>query len=166
MKAWSVLDAPALFHYARDSRVGPSMGWKQHKTIEDSIHAIKTIYANEFSFAIVTKNAFRLCGGTSVVRSESASEVGISFWIAPPFWGMGYATEAVMGLIDHSFKEYNFERVWCNYFEGNCKSKRVQEKCGFTYCYSRERYCEALGQTMVKHYSCTTRDQWAETYTR
>ena len=41
------------------------------------------------------------------------------------------APEAVEALLAHCFTELGAERVWCAYFDGNEKSRRCQEKCGF-----------------------------------
>lgn len=52
-----------------------------------------------------------------------------------PFWGRGYIPEAVKALIARCFSE-GAARVWCAHFEGNEKSRRVIEKCGFRYRFS------------------------------
>ena len=33
----------------------------------------------------------------------------------------------------YGFEDLRLNRIWCGYFEGNEKSKRVQDKCGFQY---------------------------------
>lgn len=33
----------------------------------------------------------------------------------------------------HGFEDLGLALIWCGYFEGNIRSKRVQEKCGFRY---------------------------------
>ena len=52
-----------------------------------------------------------------------------------PFWGNGYIPEAVRALIARCFNE-GAPAVWCAHFEGNDKSRRVIEKCGFIYQFS------------------------------
>lgn len=36
-------------------------------------------------------------------------------------------------MLRHGFEDLELNKIWCGYFEGNTKSKRVQEKCGFIY---------------------------------
>ena len=40
--------------------------------------------------------------------------------------------EAAREIICHGFEDLGMSTIWCGYYEGNQKSKRVQEKIGFT----------------------------------
>ena len=48
-----------------------------------------------------------------------------------PYWGQGYATEAVRALIDHAFGELGHETLQAGARVSNPASRRVLEKCGF-----------------------------------
>ena len=51
--------------------------------------------------------------------------------------------------------------VWCGYYEGNTKSKRVQEKCGFRYQWTTEEVdVPLLHEKRTGHVSCLTKEQW------
>ena len=51
--------------------------------------------------------------------------------------------------------------VWVGYYEGNIKSKRVQEKCGFRYRWKSEDVdVPLLHEKRTGHVSSMTRDQW------
>ena len=53
------------------------------------------------------------------------------------------------------------QKVWCAYYDGNQKSKRVQEKCGFRYRWTTENVdVPLLHETRTGHVSCLTRDEW------
>jgi RimJ/RimL family protein N-acetyltransferase len=52
---------------------------------------------------------------------------------ALPYWGQGLIPEAVHELLRHAFEDLGLSAIWAGYADGNEKSKRVQEKCGFTY---------------------------------
>ena len=41
--------------------------------------------------------------------------------------------EAVKGMLRHAFEDCGMQKVWCGYYEGNAKSKCVQEKCSFKF---------------------------------
>ena len=41
--------------------------------------------------------------------------------------------EAARELLRHAFLDLNLVRIWCGYYDGNDKSKRVQEKLGFKF---------------------------------
>ena len=47
--------------------------------------------------------------------------------------------EAAREMIRHGFEDLGMNTIWCGYYEGNQKSKRVQEKIGFVYHHTREK---------------------------
>lgn len=49
--------------------------------------------------------------------------------VDPDFRRHGIATE----LLRRAFEDLKMTTVWCGYYEGNEKSKRVQQKCGFEF---------------------------------
>jgi RimJ/RimL family protein N-acetyltransferase len=84
-------------------------------------------------------------------------ECEIGFWIGVPYQNNGYATEACMEIIRHCFEKLNFNAVWCGYYDGNEKSRRVQEKCGFEYVHSNQNaYCDLMGEVRTEHFSKLT----------
>jgi RimJ/RimL family protein N-acetyltransferase len=53
------------------------------------------------------------------------------------------------------------DKIWCGWFDGNEKSERVQEKCGFTWHRTRKDvYCELMGDIRTEQISCLTRNDW------
>jgi RimJ/RimL family protein N-acetyltransferase len=61
----------------------------------------------------------------------SGGEPELGYWIGVPYWGRGYATEAVRALLDHAFGELGRERLLGRARVSNPASRRVLEKCGF-----------------------------------
>ncbi len=62
-------------------------------------------------------------------RRDENPEIG--YWLGVPYWGQGYATEAVRALIDHAFTDLALERLEAGARVSNPASRRVLEKCGF-----------------------------------
>lgn len=60
-------------------------------------------------------------------------ECWMGYWPGKPFWGQGIMPEAVKEMLRYVFEDLGMQKVWIGYYEGNTKSKRVQEKCGFRY---------------------------------
>ena len=67
------------------------------------------------------------------VASISCDEVHpeIGYWLGVPYWGQGYATEAVRALIDHAFGDLGHQALQAGARVSNPASRRVLEKCGF-----------------------------------
>ncbi|MBO7726416.1 MAG: GNAT family N-acetyltransferase, partial [Thermoguttaceae bacterium] len=65
-------------------------------------------------------------------------------------------------LTAHAFGDLKLQKLWCGYYDGNIKSQRVQEKCGFRYQRTIDRAPTAIeGDFRVEHVSCLTIQEWA-----
>ncbi|MBQ2314223.1 MAG: GNAT family N-acetyltransferase, partial [Treponema sp.] len=60
------------------------------------------------------------------------------YWLGKPFWGQGFMTEAVKEMVRHAFEDCGMNKIWAGYYEGNERSRRVQEKCGFVFQWKSE----------------------------
>ena len=138
LRGWKDEDASSLFKYASDKRVGPSAGWLPHRDENYSRAVIRTIFAGPETYAICLKGredepigSIGLTLEGSTERPLAAGEAELGYWVGVPFWGRGIATEASAEMIRHGFEDLGLKRMFCAYFQGNDRSKRVQEKCGF-----------------------------------
>lgn len=71
----------------------------------------------------------QLVGACGLGRRPSGS-VEMGYWVARPFWGQGYATEACIALVDIA-KTLGLKSVEGSHFLDNPASSRVLEKLGF-----------------------------------
>ncbi len=55
----------------------------------------------------------------------------LGYWIAEPFWGHGFATEAIKAVTRFAFNELKLVRLMAAAFIPNRRSMRVLKKCGF-----------------------------------
>ena len=62
-------------------------------------------------------------------RENKCAEIG--YMISYPYWGKGYATEAIRLLTGYAFDTMMLHRLQAVIFEVNARSSRVLEKCGF-----------------------------------
>lgn len=73
--------------------------------------------------------------------------------------GQGLIPEAVEELLRHGFEDLKLDRIWCGYFDGNEKSKRVQEKCGFIYHHTnRDIHWKLMDDIRTEHVTCMSRE--------
>ena len=93
--------------------------------------------------------------------AEDECEIG--FWIGEPFWGKGLIPEAVDELLRYAFEDLAMSVVWCGYYDGNVKSQRAQEKCGFVFSHTSEnRPVPLLGEVRTEHFTKLTREAWLQ----
>lgn len=144
LRPWKDDDTEELYNYAKDPRVGPIAGWPVHTSIENSRQIIKDVLSAEETYAVVLKDGKTVVGSIGLMIGEKSNlDVGkdegeIGYWIGVPYWGQGLIPEAVQELMRHAFENLNLKTIWCGYFDGNEKSHRVQEKCGFQYHHTKK----------------------------
>jgi RimJ/RimL family protein N-acetyltransferase len=85
-------------------------------------------------------------GVLGMFRGEDrAPEVG--YWIGKPFWGRGFATEALEGALVWARKRWAKRALVAGHFADNPASGRVLEKAGFLYTGEvRRQFSRARGE--------------------
>ena len=74
---------------------------------------------------------------------------------------LGLIPEAARALLQYAFAHLGMGGVWCGYYEGNEKSKRVQEKLGFIYQYTTENLeVTLMNETRTGHTNLMTKERW------
>lgn len=158
LRSWEESDAADLFEFAKDPAVGGAAGWNPHKSVDESLEIIRTVLGEPETYAVVLKENMRAVGSVGLMIggksrldiSENEAEIG--YWIGVPFWGRGLIPEAVRELVRYGFEELGLVRIWCGYFDGNEKSKRVQEKCGFKYHHTNKDVLWVItGEVLTEH---------------
>lgn len=167
LRPWEYADAESLYEYAKDARVGPVAGWPVHTSVENSREVIRTVLSARENYAVCLKEDGRPVGCVAVTVGQASNlklpdnEGELGYWIGVPFWGRGLIPEAARELIRRAFEDLGLETLWCGYFEGNDKSRRVQEKCGFTYHHTnRDIYWKMMDDIRTEHVTRLTRAEW------
>ena len=167
LRRWNQKDAEDLYRYACDPDVGPIAGWPPHKNPDESRAVIRDVLNGREAYAICLKEdrkaigaiELKLNGHTDLTDRDDECEMG--YWLGKPFWGRGIVPEAVTEMLRRAFEDIGMQKVWVGYYEGNSKSKRVQEKCRFRFQRKSEGVDVPLMQEKRTGYvSSLTRDQW------
>jgi ribosomal-protein-alanine N-acetyltransferase len=102
--------------------------------------------AGEEGVVFVIEDDGKLIGCTGY-RPFGDDHAELGYWIGKPYWGQGYATEAVMTLVAHAFDVDGFDYVTAGHFADNPASARVLRKLGFVTQGDEMRDCAASGMT-------------------
>ncbi len=78
---------------------------------------------------LITLRDETVIGACGVAAQDDAQEIG--YWLGAPYWGQGYATEALHAVIDYAFTDLGHEALQAGARVTNPASRRVLEKCGF-----------------------------------
>lgn len=167
LRQWEESDAENLYKYASDPAVGPIAGWPSHQSIDESLDVIRNVFCGAEAYAVCLKSdnkaigaiELKLNGHTDMTERDDECELG--YWIGKPFWGQGLIPEAAREIIRHAFEDIGMQKVWCGYYDGNEKSKRVQEKVGFRYRWTTEGVdVPLMHEKRTGHVNCMTKDEW------
>ena len=167
LRAWCEADAQSLFEYAKDERVGPIAGWPPHTSVENSRKIIRDVLSAPETYAVCLKGDGSAIGSVGLMLGAASNldlpenEGEIGYWIGVPFWGQGLIPEAVRALIRHAFVDLGVKTLWCGYFDGNEKSKRCQEKCGFVYHHTnKDIHWALMDDIRTEHITRLTKEEW------
>ena len=134
LRPWCEDDAAELYRYAGDPDVALPAGWMPHTSEANSREIIRTILSKPTIWAVCQKDGrpignIHLDFDTALRAGDDECELG--FWLGKPFWGQGLIPEAARAVLHDAFVRRKVRTVWCGYFDGNDKSRRVQQKLGF-----------------------------------
>ncbi len=163
LRPFTEADAPALYECSRDPRVGAAAGWPPHRSVEDSLEAIRTVFAAPHTFAVVDRESGTLIGSAGFTGRGTPAEDELGYALHPDWWNRGLMTEAAAELLRCAFQDRGLRAVWASHYAENPASRRVIEKCGF------RRVCaETLTDETGAHetiFYMLTRAQWEEANT-
>ena len=166
LRPWQAEDAENLYKYAKDPEIGPPAGWPPHTSVENSRRVIKDVLAVPETYAVCLKDdtpigsvGLKRKGSTDMTDRDDECELG--YWIGKPFWGQGLIPEASRALLRHAFEDLGMQVVWCGYYDGNEKSRKVQEKLGFLYHHTTEGLAVSLlNEIRTGHTNWMTKERW------
>ena len=165
LRPWEEADAGECYRYAKDPRVGPMAGWPVHTGVENSRQIIRDALMALETYAIVLKETGLPIGSIGLHHNDLAQkddEAELGYWVGVPYWGRGLVPEASRELLRHAFEDLKLARVWCGFYDGNERSKRVQVKLGFRYQWTTEDVpVPQLGETRKGHVNLLTKEDWA-----
>ena len=161
LRPWREEDGEELYRYASSPEVGPAAGWPAHASVEESREIIRTVLSAPETYAVCLKEDGLPIGSVGFHRNDLAEEEDeyeLGYWIGNPFWGRGLIPEASREMLRHAFLDLGMRRIWCGYYEGNQKSRRVQDKLGFSYHHTTEGIeLPLLGEVRTGHAMLLTR---------
>lgn len=138
-----------------------------HTSEENSLQIIRDVLLKKEEFAIILKKTnlpigcigLKMSDATDLTDKKDECELG--YWLGKPYWGNGIMPEAVKEMLRHAFEDIGMSKVWCGYYEGNTKSKRVQEKCGFKYQWTTEGVdVPLMHEKRTGHVNAMTKEEW------
>ncbi len=126
-------DAPAIYRYSSDPDVTRFVQWRPHRDMRDTreflIRCIGLWNGEErFPFVIMPKGVQTPIGMIEI--HSGGCRWGVGYVLAKKFWGRGYTTEALRGVIGWALAQPSVYRMDATCDVENVASYRVMEKAG------------------------------------
>ncbi|MFT4326759.1 MAG: GNAT family N-acetyltransferase [Candidatus Woesearchaeota archaeon] len=83
-----------------------------------------------YNFVITTKGSSDLIGSIGLSDVKDTNAV-LGYWLSPEFWGKGFMSEAVGGILSFAKDRLHLETIIADVFVQNIGSAKVLEKAGF-----------------------------------
>ena len=161
-------DAADLYAYSRDPRVGVIAGWQPHRSEEESLRLLRTVFSAPDVFALELRESGRAVGSIGFVGGHPAGEHPgcpddeIGYALSPAHWGRGLVPEAMAAVLAYGFGPKGLARIWCSHYAGNWRSARVITKCGFRYAFARTEHVADFGEDRQTYFYVLTKEGWRE----
>ena len=167
LRPWRQTDLDDLYAYASVDGVGQMAGWKPHESKEESQKILDMFIGHKKTFALEYQGKVIGSLGIEQYNEDHFPEFAdkkcreIGYVLSKEYWGQGLMPEAANELLRHAFEDIGMSKVWCGYYEGNIKSKRVQEKVGFKYQWTSEDIdVPLMHEKRTCHVNALTKEEW------
>jgi RimJ/RimL family protein N-acetyltransferase len=145
LRAPLLSDAARVSLLAGDFDVASMTGTIPHPYSEEmAAEWLRSAIAGEEGVVFIIERSGALIGCTGY-RPFGEDHAELGYWIGKPYWGMGYASEAVRTLILYAFETGGFDYLKVGHFRDNPASARIIAKFGFVRQGQEERDCAARG---------------------
>lgn len=144
-------DAGLITMYAYDERVARGLRAVPHPLPPGSVEAmiIRALSADRTEDVWImdgSAHGFAEAFGVVSLDNMDRDQSEIFYWVAPAFWNIGLATEAVRAII--SANPRKTRRFFAEVFQDNPGSARVLTNCGFEYLGDAEAFSVSRNATM------------------
>ena len=135
LRAWQPDDLQPLLRIANNPRVAANMrnAFPHPYTAADGYDWLDLALNDLAETAWAVAVGGELAGGIGLLPQTdiNAGTAEIGYWLGEPFWGRGFATDAVRTLTSHALSELGYRRLFATVFASNVASCRVLEKSGY-----------------------------------
>lgn len=140
LRPWRESDLQDFFEYASVDGVGQMAGWRPHADLAETGRILQMFMDGKKTLAIEHKENGKVIGSISLDEQEACDAIAqelegreLGYALNKVHWGEGLMPEAVQGLCNYCFSVLNFDYLSCGHFKFNTQSRRVIEKCGFSF---------------------------------
>ena len=166
LRRWKASDLEDYFEMVSDPEVRLAANSRLCSDMTSAESCLKRDIENPECYAVTIKDSGKAIGyikfQKDIGRTLPASR-SIGYELSRAYWGKGYMPEALEAMLCKGFEEMQLEVIAVGHFSGNDKSKKVIEKCGFTYEGTTRKLLRKADGTVVDahNYSMTKEEYYS-----
>ena len=171
LRPWTWNDLDDFYAYASVDGVGQMAGWNPHRSPDESREILAKFIEHGNVFAIEHRDDRRVIGSLGFHTSRwerlpppenpyaDLRTVEIGYVLSKTYWGQGLMPEAIRRVQTYLFEEMEADIIFVCHYNFNTQSRRVIEKCGFSFLTEEEHTAKQLGKTYAaRRYRLTRND--------
>ena len=125
------------------------LSWRPTSRQASLIQLAEALYENEaqprrkYYLAVVLKDTRQIIGNAGFTIESQNDQGGVAelgYFLLKPYWGQGYASEAVQLLVAYCFSVLDLHKVTATCDAENHASEHVMQKCGMTHEATRKKH--------------------------
>ncbi|HIE58067.1 MAG TPA: N-acetyltransferase [Anaerolineales bacterium] len=137
LREYNEADFDSVHAYARDPETVRFMTWGPN-TPEQTRAFIREVIAQQqveprvnYHLVVTLRESGQIIGGCGIhIRQPEHRSAEIGYCFNRDFWGQGYATETMAGLLRFGFERLKMHRIYARCSPLNIGSERVMQKNG------------------------------------
>ena len=155
-------DLRDLHEYSSQPGVGELAGWPHHESLAQSAETLEEFMQSGCQFAIVYRENGKVIGHIGI---HDDSENGwpdtkeLGFVLNRDYWNRGIMTETVDFVLEKLFAG-GIRQVYACCFQHNAASRRLIEKCGFSFEKTGTYDAKLLDRTFATYEYVYTAESW------
>ena len=158
LRDWRMEDAADMLAFYGDPVIWPKAGGFVFPDLDACRRCIRDYEEAQEVWAVTLKDSGRAVG--SIFLEDIGRHGGyreLEFVLSGEYHNRGYMTEAVQVVLQFAFLELGLEIVAACHYPENLPSRRVLEKCGFSYEGTLRKYSKN-GKDSVRY--SITKEEW------
>lgn len=129
-------DIPKIVEYAGNPNISKTtLNLPYPYAEKDAIYWLNMAHqgfkqGHQHVFGVFLEDTDEFIGGIGLHINHAHENAEVGYWIASPFWGNGYCTEALSLVLDYGFNKIKLHKVYARHLIGNPASGKVMVKNG------------------------------------
>ena len=168
IRPWHPDDAMSLVKHANNPRIAANLrdGFPYPYSFPDAQKWLRMVGENMDDIILAIEVEGEAAGGIGLHGLKDVYRYNgeIGYWISEIHWGKGIMSDAVGAMVDHSFVQTQWLRLFACIYENNHSSMKVLENNGFRREAIHKKAVMKEGKLLDEHMYAILKEEWKAQY--